>query len=134
MISNPKNGWCDFKLGDFVGRPSYLTDVPMDLLDAFISYFRDGCGICWFDEEGTEFTLVLKHPIKFILEERESIKTHRVDLDVYGMAKELISDIELCPYVWCIAFMHGDVNYDSIEKRMKDMEDKIEKLKKIIAK
>lgn len=33
MISNPKNGWCNFKLGDFEGTPSYITDVPIDLLD-----------------------------------------------------------------------------------------------------
>ena len=36
MISNPKHGWCNFKLRTFEGTPSYLTDVPVDLLKAFI--------------------------------------------------------------------------------------------------
>ena len=45
MISNPHAGWCDFKLGDFEGSPSYLTDVPVDLLNAFIEYHEKGTGI-----------------------------------------------------------------------------------------
>ena len=39
MISDPKYGWCNFKLGDFKGTPSYLTDVPIDVLDAFSHHF-----------------------------------------------------------------------------------------------
>jgi hypothetical protein len=40
MISNPKYGWCDFKIEDnnsneFFGTPSYITNVPVDLLQAF---------------------------------------------------------------------------------------------------
>ena len=38
MISNPAHGWCDFKVGDFVGHPSYVTDVPLDLLEALRDY------------------------------------------------------------------------------------------------
>ena len=59
MISDPRYGWCRFNLGTFEGTPSYLTDVPVDLLDAFLDYHVKGCGTAWFDEEGTEFTLVL---------------------------------------------------------------------------
>jgi len=45
VISNPKSGWCDFYLGDFEGHPSYLTDVPVDLLTTsnysiFFIYYR----------------------------------------------------------------------------------------------
>ena len=59
MISNPKHGWCDFKLGNFEGAPSYLTDVPFELLQAFIDYHERGSSAIVFDEEGTEFTLIL---------------------------------------------------------------------------
>ena len=60
MISNPKHGWCDFMLSDekdnlFVGTPSYVTNVPVDLLQAFLDYKTKGQGIAWFNEEGTEF-------------------------------------------------------------------------------
>ena len=64
MISNPKHGWCDFKIEDdnnnvFFGTPSYITNVPVDLLQAFLDYKTNGQGMAWFDEEEPEFTLVL---------------------------------------------------------------------------
>lgn len=59
MISNPKHGWSNFDLKAFHGIPSYLTDVSVDLLNAFIQYHTAGTGIAWFDEDGTEFTLVI---------------------------------------------------------------------------
>ena len=57
MISNPKNGWCNFDLKSFHGTPSYLTNVPIDLLNAFIQYHATGVGIAWFDEEGAEYEI-----------------------------------------------------------------------------
>lgn len=95
MLSNPKHGWCDFKLGNFEGYPSYLTDAPVDLLCAFIGYFACGQGMCWFDEEGTEFTLVLTPYSMFLVEEKEEPKLHDFsDLNVKELVKELIQDIE----------------------------------------
>lgn len=95
MISNPKYGWCKFELGDFEGHPSYLTDVPLDLLNAFIDYHLKGYGMAWFDEEGTEFTLVINPYSIYIIEEKEEPVLHDFfDLSVYDLEKELISDIE----------------------------------------
>ncbi|WP_158534737.1 hypothetical protein [Romboutsia maritimum] len=34
MFSKPDCGWITFTLGDFEAIPSYLTDVPMDCVDA----------------------------------------------------------------------------------------------------
>lgn len=76
MITNPRYGWCNFELGDFKGTPSYLTDVPVDLLIAFIDLHTKGCGVAWFDEEGTEFTLVLTPYSLFIIEEKEEPVLH----------------------------------------------------------
>ena len=76
MISNPKAGWCYFKLRTFEGSPSYLTDIPVELLEAFIDYHTKGTGIAWFDEEGTEFTLVLTPYSLFIIEERDKLILH----------------------------------------------------------
>lgn len=49
MISNPEHGWCDFVLGDFYGTPSYITNVPVDLLQAFSDAIHNGCGMAWFN-------------------------------------------------------------------------------------
>ena len=71
MINNPKHGWCDFKLGDFTGQPSYLTNVPKDLLRGFCELFSTGTSSVFFDEEGTEFTLVMNPYSIFIIEEKD---------------------------------------------------------------
>ena len=95
MISNPKYGWCNFDLKVFHGTPSYLTDVPVDLLNAFIQYHTTGTGIAWFDEEGTEFTLVITPYSLFIIEEKNEPVLHDFsEIKINNLEKELIEDIE----------------------------------------
>ena len=95
MISNPKHGWCDFDLRSFHGSPSYLTDVPVDLLNFFIQYHATGTGIAWFDEEGTEFTLVITPYSLFIIEEKDEPVLHDFsEINIGNLEKELIEDIE----------------------------------------
>ena len=73
MINEPKCGWCNFKLGSFIGRPSgYMTTVVLDLLDAFILFYKNGIGAATFDEEGSYFTLLLTtYNGIYIIEEKE---------------------------------------------------------------
>lgn len=95
MISNPKHGWSNFDLKAFHGTPSYLTDVPVDLLNAFIQYHTTGTGIAWFDEEGTEFTLVITPYSLFIIEEKDEPVLHDFsEINTNNLEKELIEDIE----------------------------------------
>lgn len=108
MISNPKHGWCDFKLRTFEGTPSYLTDVPIDLLAAFIDYHTKGCGVAWFDEEGTEFSLVITPYSLFIIEEKDKPILHDFsEMKIENIEKEIIEDIESDLYGW-INFMADD--------------------------
>lgn len=79
MISNPKHGWSNFDLKAFHGTPSYLTDVPVDLLNAFIQYHTTGTGIAWFDEEGTEFTLVIT-PYAIYHSVSSNVPSHNYDV------------------------------------------------------
>lgn len=126
MISNPKNGWCNFKLGDFEGTPSYITDVPIDLLDAFIDYYTRGYGLAYFDEEGSEFTLLLTWYGVYIIEEKDNVKSHVFyDLNISDLAKEVIADIETNLDGWCNDFM-----YYSFSKE--DLNERLEKLKNMI--
>ena len=126
MISNPKNGWCNFKLGDFEGTPSYITDVPIDLLDTFIDYYTRGYGLAYFDEEGSEFTLLLTWYGVYIIEEKDNVKSHVFyDLNISDLAKEVIADIETNLDGWCNDFM-----YYSFSKE--DLNERLEKLKNMI--
>lgn len=108
MISNPKHGWCNFKLRTFKGTPSYLTDVSVDLLMAFIDYHAKGCGVAWFDEEGTEFTLVITPYSLFIIEEKDKPILHDFsEMKIENIEKEIIEDVESDLYGW-INFIADD--------------------------
>lgn len=111
MISNPKHGWCDFDLKAFHGTPSYLTDVSVDLLNAFIQYHATGVGIAWFDEEGTEFTLVITPYSLFIIEEKDKPVLHDFsEMNIDNLEKELIEDIEKDLIGWSDFITTGDIN------------------------
>ena len=109
MISNPKHGWSNFDLRVFHGTPSYLTDVPVDLLNAFIQYHTTGTGIAWFDEEGTEFTLVITPYSLFVIEEKDKPVLHDFsEIKINNLEKEFIEDIEKDLIGWSEFITSGD--------------------------
>ncbi len=131
MISNPKHGWCNFKLGTFEGTPSYLTDVPIDILTAFIDYHNKGCGVIWFDEEGTEFTLVITPYSLFIIEEKEKPILHDFsEMKIVDLEKELIEDIEKDLYGW-INFTTDD-DLEEVKQHENEIRQKLVILKSYI--
>ena len=130
MISNPKHGWSNFDLKTFHGTPSYLTDVPVDLLNAFIQYHTTGTGIAWFDEEGTEFTLVITPYSLFIIEEKDEPILHDFsEINITDLEKELIDDIEKDLIGWS-EFITGDDREEVIIHR-DEIRNKITMLKEL---
>ena len=125
MISNPKHGWCDFMLSDekdnlFVGTPSYVTNVPVDLLQAFLDYKTKSQGIAWFNEEGTEFTLVLNPYSMYIIAENEEGEGRLYDfseLNIDNLIKELIQDIESDLTGWSMFYCGCDDEEEIKENR-----------------
>lgn len=112
MISNPGCGWCKFQISEqgksFEGHPSYLTDVPVDLLEAFLDFYDHGYGMACFDEEGSEFTLVLTEHCVYVIERRGETILHTFDqIDAIVLAKELTRDIERNLDEWA-SFTTGD--------------------------
>lgn len=129
MISNPKHGWCDFKLNSFSGNPSFLTDVPVDLLDAFISYFEKGVGIAWFDEEGTDFTLAITPYSLYIIEEKDKPLFHDFsEITIYNLTTELINDIENNLDDWSKEFIVSD-NKEEISRHKYEIVKRLDELK-----
>lgn len=131
MITNPKNGWCNFKLRTFEGTPSYLTDVPIDILTVFIDYHNKGCGVIWFDEEGTEFTLVITPYSLFIIEEKEKPILHDFsEMKIVDLEKELIKDIESDLCGWANFTTDNDV--EEIKQHETEIRQKLVILKSYI--
>ncbi|MBU5331737.1 hypothetical protein KQI61_05970 [Anaerocolumna aminovalerica] len=100
MLSNPEHGWCNVKIGDFEGVASYLTDVPLNCLAAFIQYFDRSSNInstsVYFDEEGTEFYIVFDYYSTYIIIERKEKPELKYidDIGIKQLAHELIEDLE----------------------------------------
>ena len=108
MIKNDGHGWGTFKLGNFTGRLSYMEDVPVDLLQAFIGWHDKGSGCAWIDEEGTEFTLVLTPYSAYVIVERGGVELIDLsELKIEEIEKELIDDIESDFEGW-VKFMPSD--------------------------
>lgn len=121
MITNPKAGWCTFTLtglDDFIGSPSYLTDVPCDLLQTFINYRNTGSAVCSFDEEGTDFVFVIENSNhEYIISEADTIKTYTAYTDVDDLQNELIHDIESDIDGWAKQFEISDSSEDIAEHK-----------------
>ena len=131
MISNHINGWCSFKLGTFTGTPSYLTDVPVDLLEAFIDLRTKGSGIVWFDEEVTEFTLIFTPYSIFIIEEKDKPVLHDFsEMKIKKIEKELIEDIESDLVGWSMFILTDD--REEILQHRNEIREKIVMLKELI--
>ena len=113
MISNPKHGWCDIKIGEFQGTGSYLTAVPLDMVNAFIHYYEDGAGACFVNEEGTDFTLVLSEFNAYIIINREKQELYNVSVSIDTLADELQDDILKCPKEWTKEFMTSEFDGDA---------------------
>lgn len=129
MIKNPHNGWAVFQMGNFVGTPSYLTDVPVDLLDAFIDFHCKGSGVAWFDEEGCEFMIVLSPYSVYIIEDKNSAVLHDFSaMDIGKLERELIADIERELEDW-VSFLPSEGKEEENGHRKK-IEERLELLKK----
>lgn len=96
MFSKPEYGWTHVSIGEFEGEASYITEVPIDVLDAFIDYYKLHKNICVdFDEEGSTFVLVISSYVDiFVISEREQVITYKIDMNVDELANEIISDFE----------------------------------------
>jgi len=95
MFSKPHCGWVTVTLGEFTDRASYLTDVPVDCLDALIfavDHYRPAA--IRFDAEGWEYTITFTMYETYIVRIKDCTELFIVNEDMIDIAKEVISDIE----------------------------------------
>ncbi|WP_367568366.1 hypothetical protein [Lacrimispora sp.] len=132
MIKNPEHGWCEFNLGEFEGSPGYLTDVPVDLLKGFIEYFTTGVSCVWFDEEGSEFTLILTPYNIYVVKDDEDAELYSYpEIKPKDLANELISDIESDLDGW-VGWETWHDNDDELQQHGIEIRGLIGQLKKLV--
>ena len=106
FLMNAGSGWCTVRLGDFSSRASYLTDVPLDCLEAAEHYLVSGEPIrLHFDAEGWDFDVIstniqtiVRHSINI-----DSVEPVTVVIDgvtPYDLARQIYEDISIDPDGW----------------------------------
>lgn len=129
MISNPKYGYCNIKMGDYEDLCD-TTDLPLNIARAFISYYESGSGYSYIKND-TYFMLendkvyILKENKERQLIERQLIKNVSVDM----LAYEFQEDILKCPEAWAREFMVSDFSEDL--RTLRNM-DEIDRKKRLI--
>lgn len=138
MLSKPDAGWTDVTMELFSGRASYVTDVPIDFLDAFINLYETGNGIITCDEEGSEFIIILSGYcyVTYVIADREELSLYRIETKIKDLANELIADISkhLDEWVKWLPNTDEDMNENDIKERRRLILSKIMKLKSLVEK
>lgn len=96
VLEKPFGGWVNIHVYNFVDRASYLTDVPMDILQSLIAAYRHHTpAAVKFDAEGWEWILVMDdfdiHIISDDCVEGFTYCNYEVDRDDF--VQKVISDI-----------------------------------------
>lgn len=112
MIGQPKFGWTHVTIGDFEAPASYLTDVPLEIIDALISGYRYGVDpAVTFDAEGYVYTVVVSNywsKVYVILERDEEPELFVFDIAMNDFALEVLHDIEDDLDGWANFVFHDD--------------------------
>jgi len=141
MLEKPNAGWTKVCIGDFIDRASYITDVPVKCLKAFINGYSSNLPIAInFDAEGHEYLLIVDYYETHIItdEDTEYIVNRDYSLISFDvkrndLAKELINDIESNLEEWVQWDLFIDDGVNSVERR-EELTQLIEELKALIDK
>lgn len=113
LFSKPKDGWVDINIKgyEYVIGASYLTDVPMDFLNAIIAHFKYGTPISvYVDEEGSEDIICLTENLLVIslLQETKVVSCKAINVDNAAFIREVLSGIEEYFDSWVNWFLDDD--------------------------
>lgn len=131
MFTKPEHGWTNLQLGNFSERASYLTDIPIDCLDAFIYALENNSPIAiYFDAEGWDYHLVSSYYESYIIISKDGFDLMGIEGNFKDLAKELVNDIEIYFEDWvCWEFSFSK---DEFEERANIINDKLLILKSLI--
>lgn len=98
QYSHKSFGWAEFRLGDFCREISGITNFPMDCADALLCALLGKLPVAvGFDEEGTDFVLVLDCMNRVYLIENDTkgeSHLHRYTIPCQELAVRFLADME----------------------------------------
>lgn len=113
FITCEDHGWCNVTIGDFSSRASYITDVPLDCLDAAIRYLKHrNTFAVSFDAEGWNFIVVSDCIRSYVIVDKNSTIFYAND-EVYGagdLALQIYEDVAGHIDEWSLFLSSEDVD------------------------
>ena len=139
ILSKPEHGWTDITIGKWTDRASYLTDVHLDFLKCLIRFFETNSPSCFqCDAEGWNYTIVISDNYVHTIEEKDEIEFYSFDfyeenITIKDFARMVYNDILTYIDDWSCWDPCTDLNdMGDIENSKKEIQEKLEKLKKYI--
>ncbi len=94
ILTNIAHGWCDFNLGDYEGRPSYIRFLPLDIIDAWKEYQDSQHCIIEFDCEMWQFCLVIWENYLIVIDNKWGKNTCTfLNFNAEEVLNELVNEI-----------------------------------------
>ena len=125
IISNISAGWCSFDLDGFHGRPSYITPVPIDILEGLLHYLEYGTCTISFDEERSYFHLILTEYNTYIIEEKDKAILISISEDPNDVAAILYDDVINNKETWIEWLSDNERDFGHYRKIINKLEEKI---------
>lgn len=132
LFSKPKNGWVNINIGDHIIGASYVTDVPMDFLNALISHCKYGTPFSvYVDEEGQEDIICLCGNLIIIsvLNEMEVINNRTIRVNNVAFINDIIYGMEEYFDSWVGWFLDYDEELN--KKRAIELREKLTEAKEL---
>lgn len=130
ILSEPKHGWCTFRLksdeGIFHAELSYLTDVMHDTLKMCLTYLQTGAAAVEYNsgDEGRKIVLIMTNYSLYILDENlESGMFHFENLNATDICQNILDSYYSCPMAW-INFANMEDQDEAEYKKYEDAEAK----------
>ncbi len=123
-ISKPEYGWVTISFYNvksfniathsFTSHCSYLTDVMYDLIEGMINYYNTITPtMIRFDEEGSNWTLILTFDKVFIISERNTTEIYETNDTIESVTKEIIENCNKYSDDW----VNWNLNLNETEKK-----------------
>ena len=123
-ISKPEYGWAAISFDNvksfnitthsFTSHCSYLTDVMYDLIEGMINYYNTITPtMIRFDEEGSNWTLILTFDKVFIISERNTTEIYETNDTIESVTKEIIENCNKYSDDW----VNWNLNLNETEKK-----------------
>lgn len=125
-FSDLNAGWAKLIINSFYYEPSYIINVPMNILDAWEEYQDNGISmINLFDERDEIYLIILREKAFVFYPYKENGKIIDLEISGFELLKGLVSDIVENIELWgdwvCVSKKGVNKNINALQKRAENL-------------